>query len=44
MPRTAPEARLEDGTISFLAIATLESGFEALDRLGMESIMCVAHL
>ena len=31
--------RLEDGTVSYLAIATLVDGFDALDRLGMPAIM-----
>eukprot|EP00038_Savillea_parva_P028571 m.65858 g.65858 ORF g.65858 m.65858 type:complete len:918 (+) comp8319_c0_seq3:88-2841(+) len=37
-PREALSGRFEDGTVSFLAIAALDSGFDVLTQLGMLAI------
>jgi molybdenum cofactor sulfurtransferase len=42
-PRASPSARFEDGTVSFLAIASLVPGFRQLARLGMSAISQHTH-
>jgi molybdenum cofactor sulfurtransferase len=43
VPRSDLAGRLEDGTVSFLAIAALPSGFKQLQRFGMDNISQHTH-
>eukprot|EP01043_Picozoa_sp_COSAG02_P124921 COSAG02_NODE_62011_length_267_cov_0.607143_1_plen_89_part_11 len=43
VPRSDLAGRLVDGTVSFLAIAALPSGFKQLQRFGMDNISQHTH-